>query len=176
MSIYKMLTADEAMRLAGDDVGFISMDNLKDLKSIDQLFSRFKKILLLYLHYKSDTDLVGHFCSIVRKPNSVCFYDSYGLTPDQILLSKSKTERSETDQQQNYLAKLLYNSGLPVEYNSVQLQSKDSRVTTCGYWSALALRYSDIPIAIWEKFWREKKKQYPGKNIDQLAVNMCNLL
>lgn len=176
MSIYKMLTADQAMKIAGNDVGFISADNLPNIKSTNELFSRFRKILLLYLHYKTDTDLVGHFCAIVKKPHSICFYDSYGLTPDQILLSKSKKDREATDQEKNYLAKLLYNSGEKIEYSSVKLQSTDNKVSTCGYWSALALRFGDIPIELWEQFWREQKRSHHGKSLDELVVRMCKLL
>ena len=176
MSITKMLTADQVMKMSGDDVGFISADDLANIKSTSELFRRFKKLVLLYLHYKSETDLVGHYCAIVKKPHSICFYDSYGLTPDQILLSKSKKDREATDQQHNYLAKLLYNSGEKIEYNSVQLQSKADRISTCGYHTALALRFSDIPIEIWEQFWRSQKKTHPAPKLDQLVVRMCNLL
>lgn len=176
MSIYKMLTADQVMKIAGDDVGFISADNLASIKSTRELFSRFKKIILLYLHFKDDDNLIGHFCAIAKKPHSICFYDSYGLTPDQILLSKSKKDRESTDQDQNYLAKLLYQSGEKIEYNSVELQSKDPKVSTCGYHSALALRFSDIPINVWEQFWREQKRNHPGKKLDELVVRMCKLL
>lgn len=176
MSIYKMLTADQAMRLAGNDVGFLSADLLPDIKSTNQLFSRFKKILLLYLHFMDDNNMVGHFCAIVKKPGSIVFYDSYGLTPDQILLSKSKKDRESTNQDKNYLAKLLYNSGEKIEYSSVQLQSKEDKVSTCGYHSALALRFSDIPIEIWERFWKQEKRSHPGKKLDELVVKMCKLL
>ena len=172
-----MLTADQVLRLAGDDVGFISADDLADIKSTKQLFERFNKIILLYLHYKSETDMIGHYVCLINHPNSIEFSDSYKMKPDDILMMKSKKDRESTDQTHNSLARLLYNSGRKIEYNSVQLQSKDPKVATCGFWSAIRCRFSDIPIEIWEQFWKDQKKKHPGKNdLDRLVVRMCNLL
>ncbi len=176
MSIYKMLTADEAMRLAGDGTGFISYDDLMNIKSTKELFKRFNKIILLYLHYKDQNNLVGHYVCLINHPNSIEFADSYGMKVDDILMMKTKRERQDTDQNNNALAKLLYNSGRTIEYSDIPLQSKDIRVTTCGYYAGLRARYSDLPLNDWMKFWKQMKQNHKGKELDKLAVRMSDIL
>lgn len=171
-----MLPADTVLKLAGPDTGFISADDLNSIKSTKELFRRFNKLILLYIHHKDDNNLIGHYTALINHPNSIEFADSYAMKPDDILMMKSKQDREATDQPTNHLARLLYNSGRTIEYNSVPLQSKDNKVATCGVWSSLRCRFSDIPIELWEQFWREQKRSHHGKSLDELVVRMCKLL
>jgi hypothetical protein len=172
-----MWGVDDVMRLAGNDTGFISADNLSNIKSVKDLFSRFKKIILLYIHHKDDENIIGHYVALLDHGNSIEFFDSYGMKVDDILMMKSRRERMDTDQETNYLAKLLYNSGRTIEYNDLPLQSTDTRVSTCGVWSGIRCKYSQIPLNDWMNFWRKMKQTHKGKHaLDKLAIKMASII
>jgi len=174
--INTMLPADTVLKLSGSDTGFVSYDDLMNIKSTKDLFRRFNKLILLYIHHKDPENLIGHYTALINHPNSIEFFDSYAMKPDDILMMKSKKDRESTDQPTNHLARLLYNSGRTIEYNDLPLQSKDLKVATCGVWSGLRCHYSEIPLNTWMDIWKQLKSTHKGKELDRLAVRMAKIL
>jgi hypothetical protein len=154
----KLLSDKEVLKISGHGTALVEYPALKEMTSIDHLFARANKIILLYVHESDANTVVGHWCCLINRAKSVEFHDSYGLRPDDIIISKSKQDRNNTSQEQNYLSKLLYNSGKKVEYNEMHLQSNDPAVATCGYYSGLRCRYSDIPLKQYQKIFKLIKK------------------
>lgn len=165
-----MLTPDQVLQIAGSDTGFISYDKLKHVKSINELFKRFKKVLLLYINYMDNNNIIGHYNALVKKPKSIEFFDPFGMKPDKILMMKTKSDRTATEQEHNYLSKLLLASETPVEYSSCKLQAEGSE--TCGYWCGIFLRYSNLSMTQWESFFNSLKKKYTRKQLDEMIIKL----
>jgi hypothetical protein len=71
-----------------------------------------------------------------------------------------------------YLSKLIYNSGLPLEYNDHKLQNeKDKSISTCGPWAAVRLENRNIPLESFNKILREFKPYTPDEIVTLLFYN-----
>ena len=133
----------------------------------------FLEIIILYVHNETPSNITGHWCSILKHPNSIEFFDSYGLLPDDIIIMKNPQEREETRQEHNYLSNLLYNYKGNVEYNEYQYQDNDKDINTCGAHTGVRCRFSDIPLKEYQSVFNLLKKH--GVNTDTLVVELEKL-
>ncbi len=78
---------------------------------------------------------VGHWCAIIKHPNSWEIFDPIGLVPDEPL-SNPKIKRVPKK-----LEKFCRDSNMVVEYNDFGLQRGGS---TCGLWCILRFLHKDL--------------------------------
>jgi len=128
--IKKDLTGDEIRKLTGKYPILYS-----DLKTYT-----FKKLLkgvgdhqVILLQTLSKVE--GHFVALFQRSDGIYYFDSYGLgSPD------SYKEYTKYDEQfDNYLTKLLKESGKPIIVNNYDYQSWNPGISTCGRYSALRI-------------------------------------
>jgi len=121
------LSGEEIQQLIGKPP--ILYSDLRNYKNIKSLLGKEGYVVILY-QTSSRTD--GHFVALyLRFDGVLCFSDSYGLrydTEQQYANFDNKLPR--------YLTALIENSGLEVDYNKVDYQSKRSVIADCGRYAS----------------------------------------
>ncbi len=171
-----MLTDKQVVKLAGaKNTKLLIYPEITKYKTLEQLFGKKKNVVILYVHDESPTNIVGHWCVLIKHPKYIEFFDSYGLKPDELLYSfKDANERRRTKQEQNYLSQLLYYyKKTPIEYNEYQYQEEKENINTCGRHCGLRCRFGAIPLTEYQAIFNVLKQS--GINIDSLVVELSNL-
>ena len=103
--------------------------DLKKYKNVKQLLGKEGRVVILY---ETSSRTNGHFVALYERYDGVlCFSDSYGLRYD------TEQQYAEyTNKLPRYLTALIENSGMPVDYNKVDYQSKNSKIADCGRYSS----------------------------------------
>lgn len=171
------LSDKDIMKIIGDKAEMITYDKLRDINNIDDLFSNgIDKIVLLYVHQINGVSYNGHWSCLlktkIKGKTHIEFNDSYGLLPDKMLESYTKEWRRKSNQDRNYLNRLLYEASLRpnhiIEYNEVCLQSKSPNIATCGRYVGLRGRFYKIPLATYQSIFKDLRKR--GFDLDKVVV------
>jgi len=90
----------------------------------------------------------GHWIALIRvNDNTVEWFDSYGLYPNEELTMIPKGFASRTHQDAPYLAYMLRDGGYTnLLFNEEPLQSSGRRVSTCGRWTAVRIAMKHISL------------------------------
>lgn len=133
--MYKPMSGEEMLKY-NPDSRLYKYPNIYKYKTIDDLFGRLDKIILLYL---MDSLYSGHWVCLFRnkKLNSITFFDSYGLKPDEEEKYAKKTIRDNTGENYKYLFYLLAKSNYKIYINPYKLQGPGTY--TCGRFVSLRL-------------------------------------
>lgn len=118
------------------DATILLYRELKNLKKLPKL-----PIILLYEVKKQ----VGHWVTILKTPEGIEHFDSYGYAPDNEFDFVPEQFKYESNQNYKYLLKLLYDSGEQINYNPYNLQGEPP-ISTCGRWSILRNLFNDLTI------------------------------
>ncbi len=105
----------------------LKYSELKGLKKLPKL-----PLILLY-EIKHN---FGHWVTILKTPEGIEHFDSYGYAPDNELDFVPDYFKYESDQNYKYLLNLLINSNQEINYNPYPLQ-KGVLTATCGRWTIL---------------------------------------
>ena len=158
MNLYEEI--DISKSLSGLDIlnnvncNLVLYKDLKNYSNIDELLGKNKKCVLLY-HTQEN---YGHWTCLYEYNNTIFFFDSYGLIPDDELKFLHKDLKTELNSNHRHLTELLYKGDKPVEYNEYQLQSKDKNVATCGRWCVNRLKYPEIGVDEYYKIFNDASK------------------
>lgn len=123
----------------GDVVVLRYIDLLK-CKSIFDCLSKSGKLCILYPGTNNET---GHWIGVRYDGKEFYYMDSYGGFIDKALGYRSKSMKWNP-KNDDYLNKLLFKTGLPVNYNQYQLQSDDPNDSNCGIYVTLFLMFSHL--------------------------------
>jgi len=128
--VKKDLTGDEIKKIIGKYP--ILYSDLKNytIKKLLKGVGDFQVILLQTL-----SKVEGHYVALFQRSDGIYYFDSYGLgSPD------SYKEYTKYDEQfDNYLTKLLKESGKQIISNNYDYQSWNPGTSTCGRYSALRI-------------------------------------
>ncbi len=177
-----LLTDQQMLKLAGPGSRIISYPEIKEYSSIEELFGRSKKLIILYLNEVQGNNYNGHWCCLLKRREGrdtvVEFDDPYALPPDDELLWHSKQKLASLGEEHNYLEMLLHDFSLKpnhfVDYNEDKLQSDREDISTCGRWIVLRCHFYKIPLEQYQDFWRDLKRR--GYDLDQVAVEFTDML
>lgn len=117
-------------------------NELSKFNNLEEAFENTEVIFLLYETIKN----YGHWCSILKRKNSIEFFDPYGIFPDEELKFTDDVFRLKNNMILPHLTYLLWKSRKRVEYNNYKLQSKKFGINTCGRWNLIRAQYKDINI------------------------------
>lgn len=130
------LSDDELLSLCKGKVNIVNNKNLDQYSSIDELLGEHGAAVILYETKSDEHSEYGHWTLLLRQSDSMLeWFDSYGLKVDSELKFIPEHHRIET-KQFGVLLKLIEDPGCPykVVWSQEQLQSKDSKIETCGRW------------------------------------------
>lgn len=150
----KPLSDSDMRQLLGKGLPIITNRQLPSVQSADELFDAQGRCVLLYT---PDDPNSGHWVCLIRRPESIYFWDPYGERPDI---------PEDLGSAPPVLTHLLQESGVPVFYNTHQYQSQRGDVATCGRWCAARLHYKDMS----EKEFQSVIKKFKGSGDDFVSA------
>lgn len=136
----KSLSGEEVLGLCGNKAELYTYPELVKYNDIDKILGKHKACIILYLTKAN----YGHWvCLFKQNKDTLCFFDSYALMPDDELKFVPMNFRKYNNELYPHLTYLMYKSGYKVDYNNHRLQSKKRDTATCGRWvgARLAFRY-----------------------------------
>ena len=164
--INKSLSGRNVLDLLDHKANLVQYSDLHKIPTIDVLLGPHRKCVLLY----QTSHNYGHYVAVWQYNNTIFFSDSYGSKPDAQLNFVPHDMKEELNSNHNYLIRLLYNSGKPVEFNQYPLQSRDPNVATCGRWSVNRLRFPEISINEYHNIFKQSSKYISNDELICLLV------
>lgn len=152
----KLVRANEVTELSNDDLitmldgktRIVPYDELKGVKSIEELLHPYGNVIILYLA----TPNSGHWCTIIDRGNHYEFFDSYGYSVDEVLPLMPASGKIPR------LRRLLQKTNKLVLWNPYELQGSGREIATCGYYCFLRITYKDMPLLEFIDLFLDKKK------------------
>jgi hypothetical protein len=128
MSLYNFLSNHDIINALDNKIKVVVYSDLINYDTIDQLLHPFGRVVLLYEQERN----IGHWVCIHKQDNTLIYFDSYGLRPDDPQSWIGEKKRKELYDNMRYLSILLKKSPYNIEYNEYELQAP--LVRTCGKW------------------------------------------
>lgn len=135
------LKPEQIIKGLNGDCNFMIYSDLRKYDTIEDAIGPTKKLVILYL----STPHYGHFCCVwINDKNELCFFDPYGMLPDDELEFIPDAFRFEGGQLYPLLTYLLWKSPKKVNYNEFKLQKVSNKISTCGRWCLVRLEYPNL--------------------------------
>jgi len=167
---YPLSDAD-IRKILGDDIPIIAYPDLGRFHSINQCFDSKGRCILFFPTTSHNN---GHWCCMMKKPDGITFWDSYGEPPEEQKDDIPLEMKQYLDIDEPYLTKLLKSANCPVYYNTHQYQQLKDGVNSCGRWCVSRLLYidkgEDYFKKVVDKFCKETKKS-PDDFVSALTAN-----
>lgn len=125
--------SEDDVRRAIPGAKVIKYDKLAHLKRLPRL--------PLVVLYETSPDY-GHWVTVLRTPEGIEHFDSYGIIPDQELKWVPRAFQAGSRQDHTHLLRLLAGSGKKINYSPYKLQGDNSAV--CGRWAILRNRMDEF--------------------------------
>jgi hypothetical protein len=122
--------SDSEIRKILGPVNILTNRQLGGMRSADDLFDSKGRCIMLYTPHDPTS---GHWICLIRKPDHIEYFDSYGDKPDIA---------DDLNGQPPLLTQLLKAAGMPVFYNTRQFQKERGDVATCGRHVVCRLLYA----------------------------------
>lgn len=165
----KTLSSSDINNFLGENANIKTYRDLKKYDNIDDLLSDYGYCILLY----ETRDHFGHWTLIFKLDDkNICFFDSYGLKPDDQLRYIPKYFKQINNINIPYLTYLLYYSNYNVEYNEFKFQEYKKDINTCGRHILCRLVFNDKNIYQYKNILDKIKKKYNFKSYDKLITYM----
>lgn len=139
---------------------------LKQYTSLEQLFRDAPYAIILYELEPN----YGHWVMLMRQGKYNEFFDSYGGMPDTQMDDIDNVTKNRFGYDYPHIARLLYKSNRPCQYNDVQLQKYDDNVQTCGKWCVVRAMMNHMLVDDFSRGF----KQY--NNPDEFVCHVYNQL
>ena len=179
----KLLSDTDILSVLGTkDTRVVPYSEIHQYKTLDDLFGKDNRLIILYISSVNGSNTSGHWTSLSRihrnGKNIIEFNDSYSNKPDQALDFIPKSIKKQTNQNRNYLTKLLYDYSLipgnEIHYNELKMQKVGSGISTCGRHQLNRLYFFRIPLEKYQKLFEQLKNK--GFDLDQASVYISNYL
>jgi hypothetical protein len=148
----KPFSGKDILKFLDNKTKILTYDKLKDLNNINEAFENHNCFVLLYFTHEN----FGHWTCVIKHEKKIEFFDSYGKKPDNQLNMINKEINIMHNQDYPYLTKLLYETGLPIEYNNYRLQKKEKKNinynATCGRHVSVRLILKELELDDYIKF------------------------
>jgi hypothetical protein len=166
--ISKSLSGADILNALNGKCNLVLYEQIHTFNSIDDLLGKYKKCVILY----HTSENYGHWTCLYEYKDTIYFFDSYGIIPDDELIFLHKDLKEDLNSDHRYLTELLYNSNKKIEYNEYQLQERTPNVATCGRWVINRLRFPEISIDNYYKIFKDASKYM---NMDKLICYLVKI-
>ena len=123
---------------------------LAEFDNIDQCLGNNGGFIILFQNETSDS---GHLtCIFKRDYNTLEFFDSYGLMPDEELKYSDYNLRIHNNKKVPHLSHLIEQSNYNIVYNKYKFQKIKKHVNTCARHCIIRLKYRNLTIDEYKKF------------------------
>lgn len=142
------LSNHDIIRLLNGKVNIILYPDIHKYENIDQLLEPYDCCIILY--QSNPRYRYGHWCALIKKLDSIEFYNPYGGDktglPDATLKMIDPEFRAKSHQLLPYLKRLMYKSPYELHYNEYKFQRKGFDIKTCGRHCVVRVLCKDINI------------------------------
>jgi hypothetical protein len=159
-NMYKPISGKDILKWL-PNATVLKYTDLKKYKVLPKL-----PIILLY-EIKNN---VGHWTSILRTPEGIEHFDSYGYVPDDEFEFIPDKFKYESNQNYKYLLNLLYNANETINYNPYKLQGEPP-IATCGRWAILRNLFNNLTIDQFANMINKTAKQL-NISLDELVTRI----
>lgn len=166
--VTKSLSGSDVLSICNDQAVIYTYPQLTKFKDIDSLLGKYGAIICLYLTNEN----YGHWCTIHKlNDDTICFFDPYGLMPDDELKFTPEHFRKSHNQWFPHLTWLLLNCShkYKIDYNNHKLQSKKNNVATCGRWAGVRIAFRDLTNDQFAKLFRKRGDTKPDDFVTALT-------
>lgn len=179
---YQLSDTDLLTTLGTKDTRIVPYDEIHQYKTLDDLFGKDNRLIILYISSVNGNSTSGHWTSLSRVhrngKNIIEFNDSYSHPPDEALKFIPKSIKNKTHQNKNYLTKLLYDYSLipgnEIHFNEEKMQRMGGNIATCGRHIMNRLYFYKVPLNKYQKVFERLKKN--NIDLDQASVLISNYL
>jgi hypothetical protein len=152
MSLDQYIINAENIELTGDDIHkitegkaeIITYAELGKYNNIDDVFNNKHCLILLYEIRQN----FGHWVLLIKKNDTIEFFDPYGLNVDAELHYNNNYYRDEG----SHLKYLLSISGYKIIVNKYQFQKYKNHVNTCGRHTAFRCKMENMTLEQYKRF------------------------
>jgi hypothetical protein len=142
------LSDDDIRKILGQDIKIITYPQLAKMRSIDEAFDRKGRCIMLYLTEDAHS---GHWVCMLKKGNSIEYFDPYGEAPEEALQDVPQSKLEQLNEAYPYLTRLMRGSGKKVTYNHHPFQQLKRDINTCGRHAVVRCLYAPYPINKYKK-------------------------
>ena len=153
--------------IVNNDAKIVLYKDLKKMNYLDEMFDKLGRCILLYGVAEVNN---GHWVSVMKRGNTIEFFDPYGFFPDTQNYNLMVPEETVLQQNYPYLLKLIYDGGYDLIYNNRPLQKFNDTTATCGRHSALRQLFYEIPLKEYYKVLEALQKSSKIKDLDTLIT------
>jgi len=125
------LSNDDFDKILEPDTNIFTYPELENVRHIDEVFDRKGRAIMLYLTENSNS---GHWISLIKKGDTIEFYDPYGFKADTQgkKLGLTDKEDKELNTGMPLLTNLVKKAGYTLKSNKRKSQPYRDDVNTCG--------------------------------------------
>jgi hypothetical protein len=163
----KFINSLKGYSLSNEDLDFIlnpdtkinTISKLDDVKHFDELLDNLGRCIVLY---GTESVNVGHWVALIKRGNTIEFFDSYGNSPFDLAkglgMDKDNDKLVNKDGMKKML-KLIHDAGYDLKWNDVKFQRKDSYIATCGRHAVFRLILYKLDLEQYQKYLKDMKTE-----------------
>lgn len=164
----KPLSGQDILDACNNEIKIMKYNQFSKHKTIDDAFGEFDGIAILYELRSS----YGHWVLLLRHHSYKCieYFDSYGLFIDEPLKIINKEFKEKSGQNEMYLSILLNKSKYNIICNDIEIQIKNSSVSSCGRHLALRFLMKHLPLKEYVYIMTSDKNNNPDTIVTLLTA------
>lgn len=139
-----------------NQINWVPYEEIKNFSNIDQLLYPFNACIIWY---PIEGSMIGHWCAIMKRNNTIEFFNPSGNRIDALIKDPSK----------KILSKLFKISPYKLRYSDEKFQSDNTM--TCGRHCIVRLLFSDLSEEKYASMMEDLSKKM-NLNYDQLVTLM----
>jgi len=151
------LSGQDIIDITNDETNILLYSDLDNINNIDDIFNTKNNVALLY----QTEENFGHWVALIKKNNTIEFFDPYGLSVDEELKYSEYNLRTQDGQLVPHLTHLLNNSNYHIIINKCKLQKFKQDINTCGRHISWRIRMRDVELNEYCKLLTDNKHYNP---------------
>lgn len=132
----KNLSGEQLVRMTKGKARWMLYNDLRGLRRLESIFYKTDCVFIL-LQIVGARNPVGHWIAMIKHPDRIEHFDSYGLSVDEELAHTYEDK---------YLSKLVQASKTNVVSSQRQLQAVRTHVNTCGRWCVFRCLMKELGV------------------------------
>lgn len=165
------LNEDDIYKLVGR-TNIIKYPDLIKYKSIFECFDDKGRFVLFF---ETTSNVSGHWECCFKVGQTINFWDSYGLAPDQCKIYLNKNKLIQLKEFKPVLSSMLNNAsdmGFNVIYNTIQYQSWSANMDDCGRWVSERLNHMNMNEKQFYGLMEATRKYYALPTLDDVVIKL----
>ena len=168
------LSNDDIQTILHPDTKIHTYKDLYNVRHFDELLDKQGRCILLYL---TDSERSGHWVALIKRGDTIEFFDPYGFAPDTQTenLNSLPLVSASTGQDHPRLLELIADAGYNLNYNTTKHQALNDGIATCGRHSATRLLFYKLDTDEYARFIKALKSP-EHKDADAIVSKLTEFI